>query len=56
MLNDTTGFGPWLFRYWSGVYQKNGSTLVVSNGTGNWFPIRSHAPAELIHLTLRKAG
>jgi uncharacterized protein len=54
MLNEDTGFGPWLFRYWSGLYQKEGRTLVVSNGTGNWFPVRVNAPAELVHLTLRR--
>lgn len=54
MVNENTGFGPWLFRYWSGLYQKEGRTLVVSNGTGNWFPIRVNAPAELVHLTLRR--
>lgn len=54
MLNENTGFGPLLFRYWSGLYQKEGRTLFVSNGTGNWFPIRVNAPAELVHLTLRR--
>src|SRR5262249_2580816 len=33
MLDQNTGFGPWLFRYWSGLYQKEGRTLFVSNGT-----------------------
>jgi predicted MPP superfamily phosphohydrolase len=56
MLNETTGFGPWFFRYWSGLYKKEGRTLVVSNGVGNWFPLRINAPAELLHLTLRRAG
>jgi uncharacterized protein len=55
MLNETTGFGPWLFRYWSGLYEKDGRKLVVSNGVGNWFPLRVHAPAEIIHITLRRA-
>ena len=52
MLTRTRGFGPWLYRYWSGLYQKGASQLIVSNGVGNWFPLRIHAPAELIHLTL----
>lgn len=57
MLNEHTGFGPWLFRYWSGVYRRKNEALIVSNGTGNWFPVRIHAPAEIIHLKLRrKAG
>jgi len=29
---------------------------VVSNGVGNWFPLRINAPAEIVHLTLRTAG
>jgi uncharacterized protein len=64
MLSDAVGFGPLLYRYWSGLYRKvdsrrrelpahNGESLVVSNGVGNWFPLRTGAPAEIIHLTLR---
>jgi predicted MPP superfamily phosphohydrolase len=55
MLNAETGFGPLMFRYWSGHYTKGDSHLVVSNGVGNWFPLRTRAPAEVIHLTLRRA-
>jgi predicted MPP superfamily phosphohydrolase len=55
MLSDQVGFGPWMFRYWSGQYRRPGRSLVVSNGTGNWFPVRTHAPAEIIQLTLRLA-
>ncbi len=54
MLAPGIGAGPVLFRYWTGLYQKLGHSLVVSNGTGNWFPLRLNAPAEIIHLTLRK--
>ena len=54
MLTPELGAGPAMFRYWSGLYQKAGRALVVSNGTGNWFPLRLNAPAEIIHLTLRK--
>ena len=53
MLTRDTGAGPAMFRYWSGLYQKAGCALVVGNGTGNWFPVRMNAPAEIIHLTLR---
>jgi predicted MPP superfamily phosphohydrolase len=56
MLGERVGFGPLLYRYWSGLYRKptpDGSSLVVSNGVGNWFPLRTGAPAEIIHLTLR---
>jgi predicted MPP superfamily phosphohydrolase len=59
MLSDAVGFGPLLYRYWSGLYRKpaqNGASLVVSNGVGNWFPLRTGAPAEIIHLTLRSVA
>lgn len=54
MLNDGSGFGPMMFRYWSGVYRRDDSHLVVSNGVGNWFPLRTSAPAEVLHVTLRR--
>lgn len=65
MVNERLGFGPVMFRYWSGLYtrpvnhtggQGNGGSqaLVVSNGVGNWFPLRTAAPAEIVHLTLRR--
>lgn len=54
MLNAETGFGPWMFRYWSGHYTRGDSHLIVSNGVGNWFPLRTRAPAEVIHLTLQR--
>lgn len=53
MLNERLGGGPMLFRYWSGLYRKNDAQLVVSNGVGNWFPVRVNAPAEIVHITLR---
>jgi predicted MPP superfamily phosphohydrolase len=53
MLNEQLGFGPALFRYWSGLYQRDQSKLIVSNGVGNWFPLRVNAPAEIVHITLR---
>ena len=56
MLNEGTGFGPLMFRYWSGHYSKGDSHLVVSNGVGNWFPLRTRAPAEIIHLTLLRTA
>lgn len=55
MLTPEFGAGSVMFRYWSGLYQKSGRSLVVSNGVGNWFPLRMNAPAEIIHLTLKKA-
>jgi predicted MPP superfamily phosphohydrolase len=53
MLNERIGGGPAIFRYWSGLYTRGKSQMIVSNGVGNWFPLRVNAPAELIHLTLR---
>src|SRR5205823_10871497 len=55
MLNEQLGFGPTLFRYWSGLYKRGRSKLIVSNGVGNWFPLRVNAPAEIVHITLRQA-
>jgi hypothetical protein len=52
MLTKSIGAGPLRFRYWSGRYDKPGSTLVVSNGVGNWFPLRVNAPAEILHITM----
>jgi uncharacterized protein len=55
MVTPEIGPGPMMFKYWSGLYQNEGRSLVVSNGTGNWFPLRTAAPAEILHLTLRRA-
>ncbi len=55
MMNEQLGFGPAMFRYWSGLYTRGESKLIVSNGIGNWFPIRLNAPAEIIHITLQQA-
>jgi len=52
MITKSFGAGR-VYRYWSGLYEKGGSKLVVSNGVGNWFPLRINAPAEIVHLTLR---
>lgn len=54
MLTRDIGAGPIRFRYWQGLYQKPGSQLFISNGVGNWFPLRVNAPAEIVHLTLRR--
>ena len=56
MLTDDIGAGPLLFKYCSGLYRKGPAALVVSNGVGNWFPLRVNAPAEILHLTLRATG
>ncbi|MEQ1854674.1 MAG: hypothetical protein ABMA01_24160, partial [Chthoniobacteraceae bacterium] len=55
MLGPRIGAGPILYRYWSGLYTRPTGALVVSNGVGNWFPVRIQAPAEILHLTLRRA-
>lgn len=49
------GFGPIFYRYYSGLYRKGDSRCFVSNGVGNWFPLRVGAPAEVVHMTLRRA-
>ena len=64
MLTDSIGAGR-AFRYWSGLYEgpvgtagggaASNSKLIVSNGAGNWFPVRINAPAEIVHITLRSA-
>jgi len=52
MLTHHIGLGPWFFRYWSGLYEQGRSRMMVSNGSGNWFPLRVNAPAEIVYLTL----
>jgi predicted MPP superfamily phosphohydrolase len=56
MLDSQHGVGSALFRYWSGLYARGRSQMIISNGVGNWLPIRINAPAEIVHLTLRCAG
>lgn len=53
MLTEQLGAGPVFFRYWTGLYRRGDQALVVTNGVGNWFPVRIQAPAEITHLTLR---
>lgn len=55
MLTESIGAGPVLFKYLSGLYTRGNSSLVVSNGVGNWFPVRMNAPAEIIKLTLHRS-
>jgi predicted MPP superfamily phosphohydrolase len=54
MATNDLGFGPIMFRYWSGLYTRAEYYLIVSNGVGNWFPLRVQAPAEIIHITLKR--
>jgi predicted MPP superfamily phosphohydrolase len=58
MVNSQRGVGPAVFRYWSGLYARGRSRLIVSNGIGNWNvppPVRINAPAEIVHITLHCA-
>ncbi|TVQ53277.1 MAG: hypothetical protein EA377_08290 [Phycisphaerales bacterium] len=55
MLSSEFGAGPAIFKYWSGLYTKDNNSLVVSNGAGNWFPLRTNAPAEIVHVILRRS-
>lgn len=54
MATSSIGAGPMLFKYVSGLYRQENSSLVVSNGVGNWFPLRTNAPAEVVHVILRR--
>jgi hypothetical protein len=59
MLPGEIGFGPLMYRYWSGLYRRPGrneAALVVSNGAGNWLPLRTNAPAEIIEIVLRSGA
>ena len=56
MLTRTIGPACLMYKYISGLYRRGGTSLVVSNGVGNWFPLRINAPAQLAELTLRCAS
>ena len=60
-LNFAEGRGlvqAW-FKYMSGLYTQRlaagTASCVVSNGVGNWFPLRINAPAEVVRVTLKRA-
>ncbi|HXF10150.1 MAG TPA: metallophosphoesterase [Desulfuromonadaceae bacterium] len=56
MLDQEHGIGSAFFKYWSGLYTRGNSQLIVSNGVGNWGllpPIRVNAQAEIVHVTLK---
>jgi predicted MPP superfamily phosphohydrolase len=55
IMAGPVGLGPLFFKYWSGLYRQGPSTLVVSNGCGDWFPCRIGAPAEIGLLRLTRA-
>lgn len=54
MLTSSRGPGPLLYRYWSGLHtsRQHGRPIIVSNGVGNWFPLRTAAPAEITLITV----
>jgi predicted MPP superfamily phosphohydrolase len=56
MFGDV-GLGQLRFKYCSGRFHRDNTTLIVSNGCGDWFPCRIGAPAEvgLLRLTAAKA-
>lgn len=54
-LGQGLSVGNLMYKYVSGVYEKPGAKLLVSNGTGNWFPLRVNAPAEIIEIELTSA-
>ena len=60
MLAERFGPASLLYKYVSGLYTRqnpSGKTVscIVSNGTGNWLPLRLAAPAEIARITLVRA-
>lgn len=55
MFGKDVGLGRVRFKYCSGLYQRDTTTMIVSNGCGDWFPCRIGAPAEIGLLRLTKA-
>lgn len=62
-LNPIPQWGPGdlMYKYVSGLYTQpltsasgpaGTAAVVVSNGTGNWFPLRINAPAEVVRVRL----
>jgi predicted MPP superfamily phosphohydrolase len=48
------------YRYISGLYERVSASgervaCIVGNGTGNWFPLRVQAPAEIVRVVLRRS-
>jgi len=54
MFGDV-GLGRLRFKYWSGLYHRGHTSMIVSNGCGDWFPCRIGAPAEIGLVRLTKA-
>lgn len=56
MLLPGFGIGNLMFKYCTGIYRAGAAALCVSNGAGNWMPLRINAPAEIIAVTLRRSN
>jgi predicted MPP superfamily phosphohydrolase len=54
MVGDV-GLGNLRFKYNSGRFHREGLTMIVNNGCGDWFPCRIGAPAEVGLLRLTRA-
>lgn len=61
-VNIVEGWGPASasYKYLTGLYTQAGpnglpTACIVSNGAGNWFPLRLAAPAEIIRVVLARA-
>lgn len=51
-MRPDLGLGQILFHYIRGFYRQGASDLFVNSGVGNWFPLRIHAPAEVVQIQL----
>ncbi len=51
-MRPDLGLGQVLFHYIRGFYRQGASDLFVNSGVGNWFPLRIHAPAEVVQIQL----
>jgi uncharacterized protein len=56
MFGDNIGLGRLRFKYCSGRFHQDTTTMIVSNGCGDWFPCRIGAPAEIGLIRLTKAA
>ena len=56
MFGENEGLGRIRFKYCSGLFQRDTTSLVVSNGAGDWFPCRIGAPAEVGLIRLTRAN
>jgi predicted MPP superfamily phosphohydrolase/uncharacterized protein with PQ loop repeat len=61
-VNIVEGWGPASasYKYLTGLYTQAGlnglpTACIVSNGAGNWFPLRLAAPAEIIRVVFARA-